>query len=56
MKLIDKAILEINATRKDIVKNYCPNKFGLKDLKTCNSSSCITYEKCIECWNREVEE
>ena len=43
-----------NAKRgKDGVPKLCPSKLGYSDTENCSEMS---FEECIDCWNRPVEE
>lgn len=46
---LDKALQNIDVTKRVLVENSCPSEFGLKDCK-CRDSC------CEDCWNEEVGE
>lgn len=41
----------------DIVKNYCPSDYKMKNLEECSfkESGIINEEECEKCWFSEVE-
>ena len=51
---IDKALQNIDVTKRVLVENSCPSEFGLKDCEYNPETGCTLC--CEDCWNEEVGE
>ena len=51
---LDKALQNIDVTKRVLVENSCPSEFGLEDCEFNPESGCTLC--CEDCWNQEVGE
>ena len=51
---LDKALQNIDVTKRVLVENSCPSEFGLEDCEFNPESGCTLC--CEDCWNEEVTE
>jgi len=53
MTKLEKAMENIDVTKRVLVENSCPSEFGLEDCEYNPETGCSLY--CEDCWNQEVE-
>ena len=51
---LDKALQNIDVTKRVLAENSCPSEFGLEDCEFNPETGCTL--SCEDCWNEEVEE
>ena len=54
MTKLDKALQNIDVTKRVLVENSCPSEFGLEDCEVNPETWCSLC--CEDCWNEEVGE